>query len=127
MADHMRLAADFAGGSREDWLKAVEKALKGRPLESLTRMTDDGIAVAPLYTRDASAARVTDALPGAAPFVRGAHAWRPAEAPWTIAQVHTHPIPAVANAAMLADLEGGVSGLVLRLHVLGHSEVPSAL
>ena len=47
----LSLADDFAPPSREDWLKLVEKTLKGETFEdALVRRTADGIVIAPLYT-----------------------------------------------------------------------------
>ncbi|MES2906722.1 MAG: methylmalonyl-CoA mutase family protein [Pseudomonadota bacterium] len=44
------LMEGFAMPSLADWQKAAEKSLKERPLSSLTKQSEDGLAVAPLYT-----------------------------------------------------------------------------
>ena len=54
------LAADFPGAdfpraTREDWRKLVDTALKGAPFERLFSETYDGLTIAPLYDRAASA------------------------------------------------------------------------
>jgi methylmalonyl-CoA mutase len=54
-------------------------------------------------------------LPGAYPFVRGARAEGGTDGGWDVRQLHTHDDPAAANAAILADLEHGVSSLWLDL------------
>jgi methylmalonyl-CoA mutase len=54
-------------------------------------------------------------LPGQAPFARGASAARPADKAWAIMPEHRHPLPAVANRAIVADLEHGAHGVVIRL------------
>src|SRR6202012_2684536 len=42
------LANDFAPATREEWLKLVDKTLKGADLSSLTRRTDEGLEIQPL-------------------------------------------------------------------------------
>ena len=99
----LSLAAEFPPASREEWLELVEQTLKGADFDKrLVTRTHDGIAIQPLY----SAADTQDSL--AVPSPRH----RP---DWLIAQAHDHPDPAEANKAILEDLEGGVTALVLRL------------
>ena len=54
-------------------------------------------------------------LPGYSPFVRGARPLGKALAGWDIRQEHAHPNPAVANAQVIEDLDGGVTSIELRL------------
>ena len=54
-------------------------------------------------------------MPGYPPFVRGAQPLGNALAGWDIRQEHAHPDPAVANAQILEDLDGGVTSIALRL------------
>lgn len=82
-----------------EWRAAVDKALKGRPFESLVKTTDDGIALSPLYPPADTAV----------PLGR-AHA-----APWAAAQRIDLAKPADANELALSELETGASGLVLVL------------
>lgn len=70
------------------------------PVAWLTRTDLDGIAVAPLYTVDDD--------PGVPAVTRAPGAW-------DIRVRHDDPDPARANAAVLADLEGGASSLWLRV------------
>ncbi|MFN3867999.1 MAG: methylmalonyl-CoA mutase family protein [Hyphomicrobiaceae bacterium] len=111
----MRLAADFPASSREDWLRLVDKALRGGDFEKrMVSRTADGLRIEPLYTR-------ADALPpgvhgaaGSAPFVRA-----PRSAPnglgWSIEQMIVSGDAEAVNAAVLAELEGGANGVVLRI------------
>jgi methylmalonyl-CoA mutase len=96
--DDLRLAADFAPATYEDWRKLVDGVLKGAPFETLVGKTYDGLQIEPIYPR----AR------GAAPI-----AARPAAAPWQIMQRIDHPDPAQANAQAQHDLENGAAGLTL--------------
>jgi methylmalonyl-CoA mutase len=65
--DELRLAADFAPASYDDWRKLVDGVLKGAPFEKLVGKTSDGLRIDPIYPR----------AQGAAPV-----AGRPAAAPW---------------------------------------------
>jgi methylmalonyl-CoA mutase len=98
VTDDLRLAADFAPASYEDWRKLVDGVLKGAPFEKLVGRSYDGLKIQPIYPR----AR------GAAPV-----AGRPAAAPWQIMQRIDHPDAAMANAQALHDLENGATGLAL--------------
>lgn len=96
--EELRLAAEFAPATQDDWRKLVDGVLKGAPFEKLVGKTYDGIRIDPIYSR----AR------GATPI-----AGRAAAAPWQIMQRIDHPDAAAANAQSLHDLENGASGLTL--------------
>ena len=121
MADgFLSLSGQFETATEADWLAAVEKALKGGGLERLTRRSDDGIAIRPLY-RENDFPSATDPLgsPGAAPYLRGARAQPDAFLPWDIRQAFTHPDPDTTNAEILRDLERGVSSVELAVDSTG--------
>jgi methylmalonyl-CoA mutase len=98
-----------------DWRALVDKGLKGGAWDRLVGKTSDGIALEPLY-REANFATAGDVsgMPGAAPFVRGARTGA-----WDIRQVFAHPSPVETNRAILADLQGGVSGVELLIDTNG--------
>jgi methylmalonyl-CoA mutase len=96
--DELRLAADFAPATYEDWRKLVDGVLKGAPFEKLLGKTYDNLRIEPIYPR----AR------GTAPVAGRAQA-----APWQIMQRLDHPDAAAANAQALHDLENGANGLTL--------------
>ncbi len=98
VTDHLRLAADFAPATYDDWRKLVDGVLKGAPFEKLVGKTYDGLKIEPIYRRAHDAAPV---------------AGRPAAAPWKIMQRIDHPDAAMANAQALHDLENGATGLTL--------------
>ena len=98
VTDDLRLAADFAPASYDDWRKLVDGVLKGAPFEKLVGKTSDGLKIEPIYRRAHDAAPI----PGRAPAM-----------PWQIMQRIDHPDAAVANAQALHDLENGASGLTL--------------
>jgi methylmalonyl-CoA mutase len=96
--DDLRLAADFAPASYDDWRKLVDGVLKGAPFEKLVGKTYDGLRIEPIYPRARGAAPIAGRAPAA---------------PWQIMQRIDHPDVAQANAQALHDLENGASGLTL--------------
>ena len=96
--DELKLAADFAPASYDDWRKLVDGVLKGAPFEKLVSKTADGLQIDPIYRR----------AQGAAPVVG-----RGPAAPWQIVQRVDHPDARAANAQALHDLENGATGLAL--------------
>jgi methylmalonyl-CoA mutase len=101
MSDDQELsfAAEFPAASREAWLALVSGVLKGAPFERrLVSKTYDGLAIEPLYGRDAAARPVIGRSPGA---------------PWQVMTRIEHPDPAAANSQALHDLENGATGLSL--------------
>ena len=99
------LAAGFEPASREAWLALVDKVLKGADLDRrLVARTLDGLAIQPLYTR-------ADTVAEAAPV--GRSGWYPGG--WDVRQRHLEPDPAAANTAILEDLEGGATSVLLQV------------
>jgi methylmalonyl-CoA mutase len=96
--DDLRLAADFAPATYDDWRKLVDGVLKGAPFEKLISKTYDGVKIQPLYPRAHDAAPI---------------AGRAAAAPWQIMQRIDHPDAAKSNKQALHDLENGATGLTL--------------
>jgi methylmalonyl-CoA mutase len=96
--EDLRLAADFAPATYDDWRKLVDGVLKGAPFERLVGKTYDGLKIEPIYPRAQDAAPIAS---------------RPAAAPWQIMQRIDHPDAAIANAQALHDLENGANGLTL--------------
>ena len=91
--------AEFPTATREQWLKLVDGVLKGAPFDKrLIARTYDGLAIQPLYPRDADARPVAGRAAGAA---------------WSVMQRVDHPDPAAANEQALHDLENGATGLTV--------------
>ncbi len=115
------VADQFEPASREHWLKLVDKVLKGGDFEKrLVARTQDGVRIAPLYTRSDALAGADMAAPGMEPFTRGTGRPRD-QAGWKIRQLHAEPDSALANAAILEDLTGGVAAVTLRIAAPGWS------
>jgi methylmalonyl-CoA mutase len=121
MADHiLPFSSAFPDATEADWLREVEKALKGKSVDSITRKTADGIGIKPLY-RESDFAAATDPLgtPGEAPYLRGPTAAPDKWLPWDIRQSFAHPSPAETNTEILRDLERGVASIELRVDASG--------
>ena len=83
-----------------EWRRLVERALGGRPFESLISTTFEGLTIAPLYQR---------------PATEAGHALRQKPGAWTLSQRMDHPDIATANAMARADLDGGADALTLTI------------
>lgn len=114
----VKLTEGFAEASRDQWKALVDKAIKGADFEKkLVSKTADGLRVEPLYTP-------ADAKGDAHPFVRGTGAPRPALG-WDIRQFHLDSDPAAVNAAILEDLDGGVTSIALEVAGSGGMGIPA--
>ncbi len=122
--DILPFSSAFPEATEADWLREVEKALKGKGAETLTRKTADGIGVKALY-RESDFAGAGDPLgiPGAAPFLRGKTAAPDRWLPWDIRQSFAHPSSEQTNTEILRDLERGVSSIEIALDPAGKAGV----
>ena len=107
------LAAGFEPPSREAWLKLVDKVLKGADFDKrLVARSADGLAMPPLATRaDAVAAVPVAKKPS---YFQGG---------WDIRQRHAEPDAKLANAAILEDLQGGATSLLLQIKAPGQAGI----
>ena len=98
VTDDLRLAADFAPATYDDWRKLVDGVLKGAPFERLVGKTYDGLKIEPIYRRAQDAAPIAGRRRG------GALADHAADRSSGCRD---------ANAQALHDLENGANGLTL--------------
>ncbi|MBY9067320.1 methylmalonyl-CoA mutase [Hyphomonas sp. WL0036] len=122
--DILTLSSAFPETTEAEWLGAVEKALKGKGVDTLTRKTTDGIGIKALY-RESDFAAAADPLgtPGEAPFLRGKTAAPDKYLPWDIRQLFTHPSAEETSTEILRDLERGASSIEIVLDCTGKSGV----
>ena len=110
---------DFPPAQYEQWKELAVAALHGAPFDKkLVTHTYEGLDLQPVYSRrDELGEGDVSGLPGSTPFVRGTSVHGAVLTGWDLRQEHATPQLDVANEAILADLEGGVSSLVLVLIV----------
>ncbi|HTQ40038.1 MAG TPA: methylmalonyl-CoA mutase family protein [Pirellulales bacterium] len=108
---------EFPPVTYEQWRALAEADLKGATVEQkLVTHTYEGVDIHPVYSsRDALGSGDVFGLPGAPPFVRGPNAVTAMQHGWDLRQEHAHPDLHVTNRAILEDLEGGVTSILLRL------------
>ena len=100
--------ADSIKPSIEDWQALASGELGGKPLESLTWRTPEGIAIKPLYTTsDLERLDGIGNLPGFAPYTRGVRATMYANRPWTIRQYAGFSDAEESNKFYRENLKGG--------------------
>src|SRR4051794_10674259 len=98
-AEELAFAAEFPAATHEQWLKLVDRVLKGASFDKrLVARTYDGLPIQPLYGRAANAQPPAARAPGRA---------------WDVMQRVDHPDPAAANEQALHDLENGATGLII--------------
>lgn len=115
------LAADFEAATRAQWLALVDKAIKGADFEKkLVARTADGIRVEPIYVRETSVPALQAAVPGHAPFTRGANSAVQGLG-WEIRQRISASEPETANRQILTELDGGSNGILLDIEAPGQT------
>jgi methylmalonyl-CoA mutase len=123
LAPEFSLKDDFPPAAYQEWRTLAEADLGGAPFEQkLVTHTYEGIDIQPVYSRrDRPGEADADGFPGLPPFVRGARPLGAMQTGWDLRQEHAHPDPAVTNRAILDDLRGGVTSLLLRLDLAARS------
>lgn len=124
----LHLKQDFSDPSREDWLREVEKVLKGAPYEKVLKtQTAEGITLEPIYTReDAEKYVQLENLPGYAPYLRNTDIAGKVQNGWGIAQELDVQDIEEWNKTILADLMKGQTSVRMSLDDLsGKAELPS--
>jgi len=120
VTDNLDLASDYSP-TREQWLAAVEKVLKGKDFDrALVTTTLDGLRIEPLYDGYETAGDESG-FPGFAPLTRGAQPAPRESGQWDIRTRTVQPDPAAANAQVLDDLANGATSIELLLD-LGDGE-----
>lgn len=106
-----------------DWQNVANKELsrKGKSVESLIKLTPEGIAIKPLYTPDdLNALESTGTLPGLPPYTRGSRATMYTAQPWTIRQYAGFSTARESNAFYRRNLAAGQKGLSVAFDLPTH-------
>ena len=91
----------FEAASREEWAKLAEATLKGRTVESLSRVNEDNIEIDALYTSETFNTAMSDDLSVSA------------AKKWVVAQyIEPSDDPKTLNEMILEELKGGVEQII---------------
>ncbi len=105
----------------DQWSALAQKELKDKPLEALTRQTQDGIPIKPLYTAaDLEAIGFEETMPGIFPYLRGPYATMYTNRPWTIRQYAGFSTAEASNAFYRKNLAAGQKGLSVAFDLATH-------
>ena len=113
---------DDADDGGRAWAELAARELRGRPLESLTWQTAEGIPIRPLYTAADVAGMAPDlpGWPGIDPFRRGPRATMYAGRPWTLRQYAGFSTAEESNAFYRKALAAGQKGLSVAFDLATH-------
>ena len=115
------MAYDPKKATLDDWHAAAEKAMKGKPLDSLTWNTPEGIDVKPLYTaKDLEGLELANTMPGVEPYIRGPQPTMYAGRPWTIRQYAGFSTAEESNAFYRKALAAGGQGVSVAFDLATH-------
>jgi methylmalonyl-CoA mutase len=106
-SDELTLAGLFALPELGTWRKAAEASLRGRPLESISQTTHDGITIEPLYSSDQ--VQVSTEYPGLPPFTRGQSGLGSSQGSWESCQRCDHPDAELAAGWASENASRGIS------------------
>ncbi len=117
------ICESFPNVDEAHWRALVEQDLNGAPFERrLVTHTYEGLYIQPLYTaRDWHCAGDPSGFSGLPPFTRGSLPLDHQERGWDIRQQHDAACPRALNTAILEDLAGGVTSILLRLDAAGRA------
>lgn len=105
----------------DQWSALAQKELKEKPLDVLTRQTQEGIPIKPLYTAaDLEAMSFEETMPGIFPFLRGPYATMYTNRPWTIRQYAGFSTAEASNAFYRKNLAAGQKGLSVAFDLATH-------
>ena len=106
--------------SIQEWYALAEKELRGKSVESLTKMTPEGIEIKPVYVAQDIPKSAALEMPGFAPFTRGPRATMYANRPWTIRQYAGFSTAEESNAFYRKNLAAGQKGLSVAFDLATH-------
>ncbi len=103
------LLSEFPRPTKEEWRKATDKLLKGKPYDKIMlTKTYEGIQLEPIYWQDDfEKLELKDNLPGTENYLRSTKLLGYREKEWNIAQEIPYAFPKDFNRALLHDLNSG--------------------
>mmetsp|Transcript_17490 Transcript_17490/g.28290 ORF Transcript_17490/g.28290 Transcript_17490/m.28290 type:complete len:752 (-) Transcript_17490:1601-3856(-) len=103
-----------------EWKAVAEKELKGKPVESLTWNTPEGIPVKPLYTKADVESLEEPSPPGVYPYTRGPRGTMYTYRPWTVRQYAGFSTAEESNAFYRKNVAAGQQGLSVAFDLATH-------
>ncbi|MDD3535947.1 MAG: methylmalonyl-CoA mutase family protein [Candidatus Cloacimonetes bacterium] len=124
--EDLNVLKDFSPPSWEEWKSAVTDSLKGADYDkAMHTKTYEGITLKPIYRReDLEGLSFTDALPGAAPYIRGNDPAAFIASGWKVAQAQKNADLKELNKEILAQLQRGLGMINL---YLAHADEPQGI
>ncbi|WP_157076788.1 methylmalonyl-CoA mutase family protein [Halalkalibacter krulwichiae] len=118
------LSHDFPIPTYQQWRETTEKALKGKPFETLLTKLLDDIVIEPMYQqKDLENCSTLRMEPGVYPFIRGNEVLPKA---WNISQELEAPTPKLLNELIKHDLKRGQNVLHIVLEKnMKNGNIPS--
>ena len=112
-----KLFTEFESPTRDEWVEATVKSLKGKPFEKLIKKTYEGFEIQPMYrAEDIANISYKDTLPGQFPYVRGTDTGGYLSQPWLIAQEINIDNTIELNKALRHDLERGQTAINVKFN-----------
>ncbi|MBI4082686.1 MAG: methylmalonyl-CoA mutase subunit beta [Candidatus Lambdaproteobacteria bacterium] len=110
----------FPPRGRADWMRLVERDLKGAPFERLVTRTSEGIDLQPLYTAEDWPV-AGESVPGSdlPPYALAPSPAGAGPEGWRVCQEQAHPNPEQARRDIAQDVAGGATALRLQLAAAG--------
>jgi methylmalonyl-CoA mutase len=106
---------------RKEWNIAAEKALQGKPVDSLNRVSPEGITIKALYSKtDLDTRGINENFPGQFPFKRGPYPTMYTQRPWTIRQYAGFSTAEESNQFYKSALKKGQKGLSVAFDLATH-------
>ena len=115
------MSNDSNASQQSNWEKSASKALKGKPVSSLDRMSPEGIPIQGLYAQEDLKKRgIEENYPGVFPFTRGPYPTMYTQRPWTIRQYAGFSTAEESNAFYRKNLAAGQKGLSVAFDLATH-------
>ncbi|WOO40208.1 methylmalonyl-CoA mutase family protein [Rubellicoccus peritrichatus] len=116
---NVRLLENFPPSTPEEWRKAADKLLKGKPFDKvMIANSPEGIRLEPIFWKEVlDGLDAAESLPGFDSYLRGTNASGYNHKPWEIAQELPYGTPAEFNQATLEDLMRGQNALNIILDI----------
>lgn len=112
----MNLFSEFERTDFESWQKEAERLLKGKPLDSLSYLSDEGIKIHPLYTQRDLPQEFKNEFPGFKYYLRSNKVCGYRTLPWKVVQRIDVASPEKANNIITSEIQNGINGFIIKTY-----------